>query len=208
MPGITIVQALSASLLVGAAPSVHAPLSAAGSPDAASGGRPAAASRDKSLSAQRTSKPKTNAPTHSALPRPIDGGEFALLEQGAAAASISIDLPALGPVTIEVVRTAIVTDDFRLETAWVEGGKTVAQMAPVELPHAYVGRIRGAESSSVRLSSASTGVALASPSIVLIERTNKSATGDRLISMKATPRQGEVIGAARGYACGAAATPL
>jgi hypothetical protein len=151
MPGITIVQALSASLLVGAAPSVHAPLSAAGSPDAASGGRPAAASRDKSLSAQRTSKPKTNVPTHSALQRPIDGGEFALLEQGAAAASISIDLPALGPVTIEVVRTAIVTDDFRLETAWVEGGKTVAQMAPVELPHAYVGRIRGAESSSVYL---------------------------------------------------------
>ncbi|MBI1304246.1 MAG: hypothetical protein GC172_10735, partial [Phycisphaera sp.] len=38
-----------------------------------------------------------------------------------------------------------------LETAQVVRGKVVTQMAPIELPHAYAGRVRGAESSSVYL---------------------------------------------------------
>jgi hypothetical protein len=153
MLGLATIHAVSASLLITGAPSVLSPLPAL---DAVSSKRAVQSTKSrpttgKSLSVQRTPKLQAKGPTHSALQRPIDQGEFAALERGAPAASITIDLPTLGPVTIEVVRTSIVTDDFRLETAQVVRGKTVTQMAPVELPHAYEGRIRGAESSSVYL---------------------------------------------------------
>ncbi len=158
MLGLATIHAVSASLLITGAPSVLSPVSAL---DAVTAKRVAQlskeksskekASKNKSLSVQRTPKLQAKGPTHSALQRPIDRGEFAALENGAPAASITIDLPTLGPVTIEVVRTSLVTEDFRLETAQVVRGKTVTQMAPIELPYAYEGRIRGAESSRVYL---------------------------------------------------------
>jgi hypothetical protein len=155
MLGLATIHAVSASLLITGAPSVVSPLAAL---DGVSPKRVEQTAKGvmrtakgKSLAQRRAPVLKQNGPTHSAVHRPLDQGEFAELENGAPAASITIDLPSLGPVTIEVVRTSVVTDDFSLETAQVVRGKVVTQMAPIELPHAYAGRVRGAESSSVYL---------------------------------------------------------
>ncbi len=155
MLGLATLHAVSASLLLTGAPTVlsqPAVLDGASAKPVPQAATPAAQAYTRtSLTAPRTPVLKTNGPAHSALQRPLDAGEFAALENGAPAASLVIDLPRLGPVTIEVVRTTLVTDDFRLETAQVVGGKTIVQMAPIELPHAYEGRIRGDESSRVYL---------------------------------------------------------
>ncbi|MBI1304523.1 MAG: hypothetical protein GC172_12175, partial [Phycisphaera sp.] len=110
MLGLATIHAVSASLLITGAPSVLSPLAAL---DGVSAKRVTQTAKGKSLAQRRAPVLKQNGPTHSAVQRPLDQGEFAELENGAPAASITIDLPSLGPVTIEVVRTSVVTDDFR-----------------------------------------------------------------------------------------------
>lgn len=86
-------------------------------------------------------------PTPSA--RPLDAGEFAALRvaNGVSAASVVVDLPMRGCVELQLVRTTLVSDDFTLEAARIEGGKAVSRPMRVTLPNAYAGRIAGIDDS-------------------------------------------------------------
>ena len=83
--------------------------------------------------------------------RPLDRGEFAQLRAGAPAASIVIDLPLRGCVTVHVSKASLITDDFTLECAKIVKERVVTTQSLVELPHAYEGRVEGCESSRVYL---------------------------------------------------------
>ncbi len=75
--------------------------------------------------------------------RPLDARELAELRKGAPAASIGIDLPLHGAVTIDLVRTAVATPDFTLEVASMAKGKVVSQQVQAALPNAYRGTVEG-----------------------------------------------------------------
>ena len=75
--------------------------------------------------------------------RPLEAREIAPLLQGAAAASIVIDLPKFGCVELHLTLANVVTDDFTLEAARVVGGRTVARTMRAQLPLAYAGRVEG-----------------------------------------------------------------
>jgi hypothetical protein len=62
---------------------------------------------------------------------------------GAPAASIGIDRPLHGAVTIDLVRTAVATPDFTLEVASMAKGKVVSQQVQAALPNAYRGTVEG-----------------------------------------------------------------
>ncbi len=83
--------------------------------------------------------------------RPLDRDEFATLKSGVAAASIVVDLPMYGCVTIHVTKARLVSDDFEFETARVVKGRTVSSDAALVLPNAYEGRIEGVTDGAVYL---------------------------------------------------------
>lgn len=83
--------------------------------------------------------------------RALDAGEFALLRSGVPAASVATDLPGFGAVRLEVVRTEVVSDDFRVETAANVRGTVVARALAIELPDVYSGRVQGIADSDVFL---------------------------------------------------------
>ena len=75
--------------------------------------------------------------------RPLEPRELADLRSGVPAASIVLDLPRLGCVTVDLVATGLVTDGFALEIARIDGGRTIARRATPQLPLAYSGTIAG-----------------------------------------------------------------
>jgi len=81
--------------------------------------------------------------------RPLVAAELAPLRAGAPAASIVLDLPRLGCVTLDLVQAPLVTEGFTLETARIERGRTVSSTMVPRLPHAYRGRVAGASDSRV-----------------------------------------------------------
>ena len=83
--------------------------------------------------------------------RPLEAREIAPLLDGAPAANIVLDLPKLGCVELHLAKTTLVTDDFRLEAARVEGGKTISRSMRALLPNAYAGTIAGIEDAKVYL---------------------------------------------------------
>ncbi|MEY2714728.1 MAG: hypothetical protein RIT24_1071 [Planctomycetota bacterium] len=91
--------------------------------------------------------PSTVQPTPSV--RPLELREIAPLVDGAPAASIVLDLPLVGCVELQVAATTLVTDDFRLESARVDAGKTIARTMRPTLPHAYAGSVAGIDDSRV-----------------------------------------------------------
>jgi len=91
--------------------------------------------------------PSTVQPTPSA--RPLELREIAPLVDGAPAASIVLDLPLVGCVELQVAATTLVTDDFRLESARVDAGGTIARAMRPTLPHAYAGSVAGIDDSRV-----------------------------------------------------------
>ena len=122
MHSIAALHALSAVLVT--------PLDATHSPDLAARG----VAKDRLL--ETTPAPsRRSGGIDVALPtsrqRALDAGEFALLQSGVPAASIATDLPGFGAVRLEVVRTEVVSDDFRVETAANVRGTVVARALPI-----------------------------------------------------------------------------
>ena len=81
--------------------------------------------------------------------RPLELREIAPLVDGAPAASIVLDLPLVGCVELQLAATTLVTGDFRLESARVDAGKTIARTMRPILPNAYAGSIAGIDDSRV-----------------------------------------------------------
>jgi hypothetical protein len=83
--------------------------------------------------------------------RALDAGEFAALRAGVPAASITIDLPTRGAVTVNLAAMPLVDEDFRLETAAVVKGEVRRAPFDAPLPFAYAGTVQGEPDSRVYL---------------------------------------------------------
>jgi hypothetical protein len=81
--------------------------------------------------------------------RPITVSEIAPLQAGRPAASILLDLPRRGPVTLNLTAARLVDDAFRIEVATVIDGATRSRVMKPLLPHAYAGAVAGSPDSRV-----------------------------------------------------------
>lgn len=106
-----------------------------------------AASSGPGTAAARTAVREARAVVTDAA-RPLDPQELADLRAGVPAASVVLDLPRLGCVTLDLTATPLVGDGFAMEISRVESGRTVSRRASPRLPHAYAGTIAGLPDSS------------------------------------------------------------
>ena len=96
-------------------------------------------------------RPTQLPPLQGAGYRALDVGEFAALRAGAPAASLTIDLPNRGAVTVNLAQFALVDEHFKLETAAMVKGKLRRTPLDAPRPFAYTGTVQGEPDSRVYL---------------------------------------------------------
>jgi hypothetical protein len=94
---------------------------------------------------------KQTPPLQGAGYRALDANEFAALRAGVPAASITIDLPMRGAVTVNLAPMPLVDENFQLETAAVVKGEVHRTPFDAPLPFAYTGTVQGEPNSRIYL---------------------------------------------------------
>lgn len=141
------------ALAVLLAPSLDATSSSLhrGTKDSATSAVRQAAATKQNLKQGLKQGPKQTPPLQGAGYRALDANEFAALRAGVPAASITIDLPTRGAVTVNLAPMPLVDENFQLETAAVVKGEVHRTPFDAPLPFAYTGTVQGEPDSRVYL---------------------------------------------------------